>query len=743
MTHMTVTRRAQFISIVLLSVFSLIALVRPALAHGYLIRAIPEDRAVLERSPARLQYWFSEILEPEFSSITVRDRDGTTIAQGGISPDNAALLTVRLPADLPDGAYIVDMRIAFASDGHVIAQSSVFFVGTEIAGIAGSAASNLAEPLEVLWRALSLTGITLLFGTLTLYSGILVPAWGNPAYRAGLLPPRVMRRLYLVLAGGFLIVVIGGILALLQQSMVFFNTDLSKVIEQNLWSVTRTSTRFGEVWNARMFLLAVVGLMAGLSFYFRESQPETVRPFLTAGMWGMALVIGTFSISSHAAGSLLWPWVAVFNDWLHALAVGFWAGGIGALALLLPPALKPQQGDARRQALLVVLRRFSRWAVNCLVLVIASGIYSASNWVSSAADMTQTAFGGALSLKLLLAAGLIAVGAAHHIALRPERYQRFAAISRRVAGFLPSLRLEAALVAAVLISVSVVSATPVPVPDFAGKTVVTPSATQRIAELDITLTLTPGGPGVNTYDLYLAESGAPLDDLDVRIQMVNPARDWRGGWEMAENAGQGLYVAAGAEIDRTGRWWSLVDVTQADGTIQRAAFEWQITDEAAVLQSRPPSLGNVLALLAVIGALAWTLYPPARRMYHRLDLSPAAITVTVGAVSATIFFTVLGFALVENQRQQYEAKINPAPTVVNTVLPDAASLERGAALFAQRCMGWEGQPLRSLIERLPRTRDETLYAVVSAGTTALPSCSPTLEDSQRWDIVNYLRTLRL
>jgi putative copper export protein/methionine-rich copper-binding protein CopC len=730
-------------SIALLTLTFIFVFVRPVLAHGYLIRAIPEDRAVLERPPARLQYWFSEILEPDFSSITVRDRDGATIAQGGLSANNAALLTVRLPSDLPDGAYIVDMRIAFASDGHVTAQSSVFFVGSEVAGVTSSAANNLAEPLEIVWRTLSLSGVILTFGVLTLYSGILVPAWGSPVHRAGLLPPRVMRRLYRVVTVALILAGIGSVLALLQQSMVFFNTDLSSVINRNLWSVTRTSTRFGEVWNARMFLLGVVALMIGLSFYFRESNPKTVRPFLSAAVWGMMLVIGTFSISSHAAGSLLWPWIAVFNDWLHALAVGLWAGGIAALVLLLPPALQPYQGDTRRQALLVVMRRFSRWAVTCLVLVITSGVYSASNWVYQPDDMTQTAFGGALSLKLLLVIGLVAVGAAHHIALRPERYQRFAALSQRIAGFLPTLRLEAVLVVAVMVSVGLLSATPVPVPDFAGQAVATPTITQHDDSLAVTLTLTPGGPGVNTYDLFIAEAGAPVDGLDVHLQMVSPARDMRGNWETAESAGQGLYVAAGAEIDRTGEWWSLVDVTRADGTTQRVAFEWQITDEAAVLQSRPPSLVNVLALLGVVAALGWTLYPAAQRVYRKLDLSPAAVTVAVGAVIATIFFTVLGFALVENQRLQYEAAINPPPSVINTVLPNAASVERGAALFEQHCTGWQGQPLRALIERLPRTRDETLYALVAGGNTTLSACSSTLDVLQRWDIVNYLRTVRL
>ncbi|MCL4256320.1 MAG: copper resistance protein CopC, partial [Anaerolineae bacterium] len=79
-------------------------------AHGYLVRAIPENRAVLERAPTRVQYWFSEGLEAQFSTINIRDQVGTIIATGGLSETDNTLLTARLPNDLPNGAYVVELR---------------------------------------------------------------------------------------------------------------------------------------------------------------------------------------------------------------------------------------------------------------------------------------------------------------------------------------------------------------------------------------------------------------------------------------------------------------------------------------------------------------------------------------------------------------------------------------------------------------------------------------------------------
>src|SRR5215207_1973015 len=105
--------RLRFIALAALFALTTLLSLSPVSAHGYLLRSIPEDRAVLERAPARLQYWFSEGLEPRFTNLTLRNQKGEVVATGEVSPENNALLAARVPPNLPDGAYIVDMRIAF------------------------------------------------------------------------------------------------------------------------------------------------------------------------------------------------------------------------------------------------------------------------------------------------------------------------------------------------------------------------------------------------------------------------------------------------------------------------------------------------------------------------------------------------------------------------------------------------------------------------------------------------------
>ncbi|MCB9450090.1 MAG: CopD family protein [Anaerolineaceae bacterium] len=712
----------------------------PVQAHGYIVRSIPEDRVTLERAPTRLQYWFSEDLEPEFSKLTVRDQAGNVVAEGGVSPDDRSLLLVQLPSNLPDGAYIAELRTAFASDGHVVVETRVFFVGAEVGGVTGSAASDQANSLEVVWRGMIFTSLMLLFGVFTLYANVLVPAWGSPDHRAGLLPPRVMRRLSALLILGFLLALAGHILAIIQQAMVFFSATPAQVIEQGLWQVVRVGSRFGDLWGARLLFLGIAAAAYGLSVYLRDEQPETVRPFWTATAWVMALTLGTLSAGSHAVGSAVSPWLSVGVDWLHLIGVGLWVGGLIALVFVLPVALRPYEGEARRLALLAVLNRFSWLAAGALVIVISTGIFSASLWFTAPGDL-QTTFGGALALKLLMVAGLVGLGAAHHIALRPERYTRWSGIGRRVGNFAVTLRLEVVFAVLVLLATGLLTATPVPIPETAENAVPPPSQTITVDDLMVTLTISPGGPGVNTYDVLVSQNGQPVDDLAVQMQVVHPSRDQRSIWEMVEPVESGLYVLAGDEISETGDWWTLLNITQGDA-MRRVAFDWVITDEAGVADTRPYSVVNALALFGIGLAIGWVLLPSARRLYHRLDLSPAALLIAFGSVALTVFFLAFAAAAVQDSQTQYELTLNPPPQVINMVLPDAASLARGEALYTADCATWEADvnAFKTLHDRLDRIRDDELFLAVRDGWRNLPPCGSDLTDDERWDVVNYLRT---
>jgi hypothetical protein len=262
---------------------------------------------------------------------------------------------------------------------------------------------------------------------------------------------------------------------------------------------------------------------------------------------------------------------------------------------------------------------------------------------------------------------------------------------------------------------------------------------QNAGDYTISTTLSPGGPGTNTYDIQVTRAGQPVDNLDVRIQLVNAALERRGPLHPAEPAGDGLYVAAGAEIARAGEWWALVDVGTGS-TTQRAAFALAVREEASIRLTRLPTVMQMFSLLAVSAAIVFAGLPFARRWTRHVDTSPVGILAGALALAAGIAVIVGAIWLADDSTRRTEAALYPSPQIVNTILPDAASLARGTSLLNSACR-WSDFPddLRELGERMTRWRDEELYGFTRDGWRGLPSCAAALTDAQRWDVVNALR----
>lgn len=84
----------------------------PAFAHAHLDRAMPAPASVQATPPKDVTIWFTETLEPKFSTIEVRDAKGVAMQAGPatLAPDNTAQLRVPLKA-LGPGTYKVIWRV--------------------------------------------------------------------------------------------------------------------------------------------------------------------------------------------------------------------------------------------------------------------------------------------------------------------------------------------------------------------------------------------------------------------------------------------------------------------------------------------------------------------------------------------------------------------------------------------------------------------------------------------------------
>ena len=93
--------------------------VQAAMAHAMLDHAIPAVGSAVDGAPAKVELWFTEDLEPVFSSIKVTDANGRQVDRKdkAIATKDKSRLSVSLPA-LKPGAYKVTWR-AVSVDTHV------------------------------------------------------------------------------------------------------------------------------------------------------------------------------------------------------------------------------------------------------------------------------------------------------------------------------------------------------------------------------------------------------------------------------------------------------------------------------------------------------------------------------------------------------------------------------------------------------------------------------------------------
>jgi copper resistance protein C len=107
-------RRHRFVAVSLAAVVA-----AAAQAHAFLDHAEPRVGSVVKVAPSELRLWFSEQIEPAFSSIKVLDSAGRRVDKGDVHVDSAQreVLGVSLQP-ISAGAYTVQWR-AVSVDTHV------------------------------------------------------------------------------------------------------------------------------------------------------------------------------------------------------------------------------------------------------------------------------------------------------------------------------------------------------------------------------------------------------------------------------------------------------------------------------------------------------------------------------------------------------------------------------------------------------------------------------------------------
>jgi methionine-rich copper-binding protein CopC len=121
---MTITRAVASIAVAALLLVPLVAR-----AHAFLDHSDPAVGSTIPSSPAVIHLWFTQQLEPVFTSVTVTDKSGAAVNDGPaqIDPGNKFELDVKMKP-LDPGTYKVEWH-ALSVDTHRTQGDYNFHVG--------------------------------------------------------------------------------------------------------------------------------------------------------------------------------------------------------------------------------------------------------------------------------------------------------------------------------------------------------------------------------------------------------------------------------------------------------------------------------------------------------------------------------------------------------------------------------------------------------------------------------------
>ena len=97
----------------------------PALAHAYLDHANPRVGSTVSSAPREVTLWFSQKLEPSFSSAQITDAAGARVDQGARVEGTQIHVSVK---SLAPGSYKVHWKV-LSVDTHTTQGSFSFRVG--------------------------------------------------------------------------------------------------------------------------------------------------------------------------------------------------------------------------------------------------------------------------------------------------------------------------------------------------------------------------------------------------------------------------------------------------------------------------------------------------------------------------------------------------------------------------------------------------------------------------------------
>jgi len=725
------TKKRTICLIVIVVIYSALA-VTSVSAHALLLRSNPQANAVLKQAPVQVELFFSESVEAKLSTIKVYDTNGNEVDVGDVRVDLAdpTRMTVSLHS-LNDGVYTVTWKAVSATDGHQTSGTFSFAVGNVNPSSlpVGQQTTSSSLPISALVsKWLLLASLALLAGQAPFTMLIWNPAIKQDAKELSneIRTPSSWEKLcWLGLIGTFLAIGLG----VLSQAGQSTGNELALPWAKETINVL-FGTRLGVIWLLRLALV--------LGNVWLARKPEVTWKRLAGFVISLALLY-TVSLTSHA-DTEAHPALPVLDDWLHMVGMTFWLGGLAYLLTGLRE-LQTVEGKLRTRLTSLVMTRFSWMAVVSVAIIGVTGLYSASRRVGSMTALLTTIYGHALLLKQVFVGALLCLGAINLLIITP-RLNRDRLLGANntllVSRFGKMVGAEVILAGLLLASVSLLTYLP-PARIIPPNTDLT--GTTKIDDLNIELSISPGFVGQNTFTLHLTSQGQPVQSVKETLLRFTPNK---GNIPPSDleliGQGGGAFTAKGTSLSLPANWQVQVIVRRENKFDAYANFNFNVlTPGAASESTTTPRMVGTLIIGLLFGLLALS-YP-----------GKPALRLGLGGV-LTLAIVGLGIFYLTRPVTSINGQANPIP-------PNSESVTAGQAIYTLHCVPCHGVagkgdgPLGLTLN--PRPADLTLHAIPGVHTDAqlfdwitngfpgsrMPAWKTLLSDTDRWNLVNFIRTL--
>lgn len=742
------------IAVVVMSWDTVVGVV-PIDAHANVVRSQPLAGAVVADGPDKVVIWFTEPLEPAFSSIEVFDSSGRRVDNSDSIVDGRepTAMSVSL-SHLGNGTYTVAWKNVSTVDGHRVRGSFTFSVGEplEVTPVVSPEEPLFQSPSEPFLRWLTLLGAFGIVGGIAFELLVVRPAIVSAV------PPKpvvagIESRLHTVTWFGVGSVAVGSVSHLVVQASSLAEVGLFGTVGGPVLSVL-TDTDWGRLWLWRVAALVLVAVVLAVPMVWGRrigslsgSRTRDVQTLALVVSLGMLL---TFSLASHGAATVNIAGAATLTDFLHLTAAAVWAGGLLHFALITPIVLHGGSTPEARQFLRAITPRFSVLACLGVGVLVVTGLFGYWAQVTIIPALIVP-YGIVLITKVAFVLPLLALGAVNLLWIRPRLTARGPAAVwlRRV------VVLEAVLVVVVVLVVGFLTSLE-PARQVASREGIGQSESlvfnERIEGTWIGLEIEPGTVGTNKLFVDLKDrfDNPIANATDVRLTVSFLDADLGEIPESMDNQGGGRYVLEDGLFSIAGGWQVEVIVRRPDAFDARTAFRFDAVSpvESGSAAIAPSSETGKLLLgieLVAVGAIFLVVGLPLGGWYSR-----RSATIMASGLAAFMVGTILIFNTQFLETEDETVIRNPFP-------PNAESLDSGVQVYTENCVICHGQtgigdgpgarlldpPPADLVVHSSLHTDRALFKFIDEGIegTGMGAMGDDLTDEEIWHVINYIQTL--